>query len=70
MARRGGSGGIQLTITSVPILFAVLYGIMLLYYIRRAIQNPTQVFITLSLFCASELVNAPFGDDTRMTSCL
>lgn len=52
-----GGSGIKLTANSVPILFAILYGIMLLYYFRRTIRNPTQVFFMLSLFCTSELMN-------------
>jgi len=40
------------------VVFAVLYAILLPYYISRAIQNPTYVFILLSFFCASEPSNA------------
>jgi quinol-cytochrome oxidoreductase complex cytochrome b subunit len=35
-------------------VFAVLYAVLLPYYIFRAFRNPTYVLIVLSLFCASE----------------
>jgi len=38
-------------------VFAAIYGVILPYYIWRAIRNPTYVLIMLSLFCASELSN-------------
>lgn len=43
------------TNNSVRFIFALLYGIMFSCHVLRAIQNPTQVYILLSLFCASEL---------------
>ena len=63
MGRRGNGFGSsiqnQMTANVVPIIFTIFYGVLLLYYSLRASQNPTQVFIALSLFCASELVNSP-----------
>jgi len=50
------------------VVFAILYAIALLYYLRRANDNTTYVFIMLSFFCASELVNTAFnGDHVRLT---
>jgi hypothetical protein len=42
-------------IRSVPAaaIFAAVYGLLLPYYIWRAVRNPTYVLIILSLFCAS-----------------
>lgn len=76
MGRRGSGLGtsiqnqFQNPMTVLAIIFTVFYGVLLLNYILKAIQNPTQVFIVLSLFCASELVNPLFVDDGRLTSCL
>jgi len=47
------------------IVFAVFYGLTLLYYLRRASDNTTYVFIMLSFFCASELLNTAFIEDHR-----
>lgn len=50
------------------VVFAVLYAITLLYYLRRTIDNTTYVFIMLSFFCASGLLNTAFiGDHVRLT---
>ncbi|KAF9644902.1 hypothetical protein BDM02DRAFT_3149699 [Thelephora ganbajun] len=37
---------------AAAVIFAVFYGILLPYYLWRAIRNPTYVLIILSLFCA------------------
>lgn len=43
-------------------VFAAFYIILLPYYIWRAIRNPTYVLIVLSVFCASESLNALYGN--------
>lgn len=44
-------------------IFAAVYGLLLPYYLWRAVRNPTYVLIILALFCASE--SSDFHRDPR-----
>src|SRR5882762_6379041 len=55
---------------AAAVIFAVLYAILLPYYIFRATRNPTYVLIILSLFCASELSTTSFYRNRWRTDCL
>lgn len=55
----GDAPSLDIDLSIPAVAFAVLYTIMLLYYTRKVLRNPTFIFTILSLFCASELGNTP-----------
>jgi hypothetical protein len=39
---------------AAAIVFAVLYALLFVFFVKQSISNPTYVFLVLSFFCASE----------------